>query len=77
MRMSLGDDGMKRPEILPEKENRSLTETVFVCTCKAVKRHQLLMDGGSFGSYILKLCRRCYSKQDKQFLIKEERVNEK
>ena len=71
------DDGMDRPEIFSEKKNGSLNETAFVCTCKAVKRHQLLMDGGIFGSYILRLCSRCYSKQDKQFLIKEELVNEK
>ena len=45
---------------------------VFTCNCKRPKKYNMVFDGGSTGQYQLVLCPRCYSNEDKQFLISEE-----
>ncbi len=52
----------------------SLSPT-YTCTDNFAKTHRLIFDGGQQGQFILELCDRCYPKEDKQFLITEERIN--
>ena len=44
------------------------------CLCSSPKKYRLTFDGGDSGNYIISLCKECYSKEDKQFLILEELV---
>jgi hypothetical protein len=48
---------------------------VFTCKCKSQKTCRMIMDGGVCGTYELHLCSKCYLKQDKKFLISEERFD--
>lgn len=51
-----------------------MTVEIFSCKCKARKTTLLTLDGGVCGIYELELCKSCYLKHDKKFLIKEERL---
>ena len=51
-------------------EMQIITTQIFTCPCSIEKKHQLLMDGGMMGNYVLKLCVHCEAKQNKEFLIK-------
>lgn len=51
-----------------------LTLSTFTCPCKDPKKHRLILDGGSTGQYHLELCSSCYSKEDKEQVIKEEPI---
>lgn len=44
------------------------------CICSRPKKHRLIFDGGVSGNYTLFFCIDCYSKEDKQFLISEEKL---
>lgn len=46
----------------------------FRCPCKSKKEYRLNLDGGVIGQYSLDLCLSCYFKQNKKFLISEEKV---
>ena len=48
----------------------------YHCICNNPKKFKLTFDGGSSGQYLLELCKSCYDKEDKQFLIAEEIENE-
>ncbi len=47
-------------------------EPIFRCKCKKSKTNRVIFDGGSEGKYIVELCPKCYTNQDKKFLIEEE-----
>lgn len=48
--------------------------SVFTCCCPKPKKHGLTIDGGISGNYQLELCSSCYSKEDKKFVIKEDKL---
>lgn len=46
------------------------------CVCIQEKIHRVIFDGGSSGFYTVDLCENCYSKEDRKFLISEEKLLE-
>ncbi len=44
------------------------------CKCTEEKKHHLIFDGGSRGLYTIDVCERCYQQDNKEFLIKEDKV---
>jgi len=51
-------------------------EPIFRCRDKEFKTNRVILDGGSEGNYTIELCPKCYTNQDKKFLIKEEVISE-
>jgi len=49
-------------------------EPIFRCKCQESKTNRMFFDGGSKGNYTLELCKVCYNKQSKKFLMEEELI---
>lgn len=52
-----------------------MSSRVFLeCHCSEKKYYQLRFDNGNSQDYVVTLCKTCYQKDDKKFLINEESV---
>jgi len=46
----------------------------YYCECTEPRVFRLTFRGGSSGNFELECCQKCYDEDDKQFMIKEERI---
>lgn len=53
-------------------EGRKLSLSTYRCSDNTPKTHRLTFDGGSDGNYVVEICKDCYQKQKKKFLISEQ-----